>query len=418
MALTLNHKQPDRTALDLGATTQTGMNASTLYKLRAALGLEQHPIKIIEPYQMLGEVEPDLAELLEVDGSGIYNYYNMLGYANDDWKPWQMPDGTPVLMGGSFEYETEEGSGNILVFPGRDRHQQPSCVMPAGGSFFDNIERCKSYDEELLDGRKDFKDDFTVADDITAKRWEQDSRFLYENTEFSLVGILGGGSFGDVSIIPGPSVKDPKGVRTVEGWLMAHALYPDYIREIFSYQKEVMLKNLEIYKQAVGDRIQTIWVSGTDLGTQNGTFIAPSQFRELYKPFFKEVNDWIHHNTSWKIFYHTCGCITPLLDDLAEIGVDCLNPVQISAMENMGMTAKKLKAEYGDKFVFWGGGVDTQRVLPFGTPDEVREQTKERVEIFSKGGGFVFSTIHNVVSNVPVENVIAMYETVLGKSLR
>lgn len=106
------------------------------------------------------------------------------------------------------------------------------------------------------------------------------------------------------------------------------------------------------------------------------------------------------------------------MDDLAEIGVDCLNPVQISAMENMGMTAKKLKAEYGDKFVFWGGGVDTQRVLPFGTPDEVREQTKERVEIFSKGGGFVFSTIHNVVSNVPVENVIAMYETVLGKSLR
>ena len=146
--------------------------------------------------------------------------------------------------------------------------------------------------------------------------------------------------------------------------------------------------------------------------------MRPDQFRELYKPYYRKLNDWIHENTGWKIFYHTCGCIVDILDDLCEIGVDIINPVQFSAMEHRGMTPQKIKELYGDKMTFWGGGVDTQQVLPFGTPEEVRRQVKERVDILNQGGGYVFSSIHNVVSGVPAENLIAMYETVLGEKLR
>ena len=193
----------------------------------------------------------------------------------------------------------------------------------------------------------------------------------------------------------------------MDDWLMAHAMYPDYIKAVFRYQTDIMLKNLQIYKEAVGDRIQVVWISGTDFGNQRGPMISLNTFRELYKPFYKEICDWVHKNTNWKTFFHTCGAIYDFLDDFAEMGLDCLNPLQLSAN---GMDPVKIKENYGDKFTFWGGGVDTQRVLPFGTPDEVRAQVRERIDILGKGGGYVFNTIHNIVAGVPAENLLAMYD--------
>ena len=132
-------------------------------------------------------------------------------------------------------------------------------------------------------------------------------------------------------------------------------------------------------------------------------------FRQLYQPFYKRVNDWIHKNTEWKIFYHSCGAIYEMIPELIAAGVDILNPVQCSAA---GMDAKRLKKEFGDKITFWGGGINTQATLPYGTPDEVRQEVHERLETLSPGGGFVFSSIHNIVANVPVENIMAMYDEV------
>jgi len=189
---------------------------------------------------------------------------------------------------------------------------------------------------------------------------------------------------------------------------MAHVLYPDYIKTVFRMQTDTMLKNLKMYKEAVGDRIQLICLSGTDFGTQNGPFISVELFRELYKPFYKEMNDWIHRNTDWKCFYHSCGSIVDFLDDFVEMGVDIINPVQLSAK---GMDAGKLKEKYGKKLVFWGGGIDTQQTLPFGTPDEVKEQVKQRLAILGKGGGYCFTTTHNILAKVPVENILAMYRS-------
>lgn len=414
---TLNHQTPDRLPLDLGATSQTGINASSLYQLRRALGLEEHRIKIIEPGQLLGEVDQDLLDLLGVDVVGLFNTTNYFGYKNDNWKKWEMDDGTPVWMGGGFTYDRDD-TGKLFVYPQGDRSAEYSAILPKGGTFFDCVPREKfdwDLDEEDLTPLEDFKDDFSVVTDEEARYWEEKSIELYENTDYGIVGMIGGGALGDAAVIPGPAVKHPRGIRRVDDWLMAHSMYPDYIKALFRYQTDIMLKNLEIYRQAVGDRIQVVWISGTDFGNQMAGMMSLETFRTLYKPFYKEINDWVHTHTNWKTFYHTCGAVYSFLDDFADMGLDCLNPLQLSAK---GMDAAAIKEKYGDKFTFWGGGVDTQKVLPFGTPDEVRSQVRERIDILGKNGGYVFNTIHNIVANVPPENLIAMYEEATGRNLR
>jgi len=172
-------------------------------------------------------------------------------------------------------------------------------------------------------------------------------------------------------------------------------------------QTDIMLKNLAMYKEAVGDRIQVIWISGTDFGTQNAPFLARDAFVQLYKPYYKRINDWIHKNTGWKTLYHSCGAVFELIPDFIDMGVDILNPVQCSAV---GMDANTLKRTFGDKIVFWGGGINTQQTLPYGSVDEVRQETIERINTFSPNGGFVFATVHNIVAKTPAENIVAMFD--------
>lgn len=319
-----------------------------------------------------------------------------------------MPDGTPTLIAQGNEYDIKD-DGSVYMYPQGNRSVGPSGHMPANGSFFDNINRAPAFDEDDLTPAEDFKDDFGILNDEAARYLEKKSKLLYEGTDYAIIGNLGGAGLGDSAMVPGPHVLAPKGIRSFEDWLMAHMLYPEYIEEVFEMQTQAMLKNLEIYRQAVGDRIQIVWISGTDFGTQNGEFFRLDVFRELYKPYYQRINDWVHKNTPWKTFFHCCGSIVNYLDDFVEMGVDILNPVQLSAK---GMDPHMLKEKYGDKLVFWGGGVDTQQTLPFGTPEEVKAQVKERLEILSKGGGYVFAPIHNVVAKTPVENLIAMYEAV------
>lgn len=404
----INHHQPDRVPLDLGATGQTGISASVLYKLRMALGLPQQDIHITEIFQLLGGVEEDLRQLLGVDVVGLNNPSNMFGVPDGNVKPFIMPDGTPTLIAGGNEYDRAE-DGSVYMYPQGNRQVKPSGHMPAGGFFFDNIDRAEPFDEDNLTPVEDFKDSFGILSDSTARYIEQQSHLLYDNTDYAVIGNLGGAGLGDSAIIPGPHELAPRGIRRFDDWLMAHMLYPEYIHAVYELQTTAMLKNLEIYRQAVGDRVQIIWISGTDFGTQGGEFFRPEVFRELYKPYYQRINDWVHQNTPWKTFFHCCGSIVNYLDDFVEMGVDILNPVQLSAK---GMDAQMLKAKYGDKLTFWGGGIDTQKTLPFGTPEEVRNQVLERLEILSQGGGYVFNTIHNIVGNTPVENLQAMFAAV------
>lgn len=387
---------------------QTGMNASIVFQLRKALGLSERPISISEPYQMLGKIDLDLLEKVGGDVVPLWNPTNLMGTSPRCNKAFTMPDGTPTLMSETFEYDLGE-DGSIYVYPHGDRSAPYSLHMPNGGYFFDNINRAPEFDEDELTPVEDFKDSYNVHSQETCRYWEKESKRLYEETEFSIMGVLGGMGLGDSAELPGPFLKYPKGIRRMEDWLMAHHLYPEYIEAVFDLQTEVMLKNLELYHQSVGERIDSIWISGTDFGTQNSLFLSREMFRELYFPFYKKVNDWIHANTGWKTFYHSCGAVADLIPDFIEMGVDILNPVQCSARS---MEPVDLKKKFGDKVTFWGAGVNTQQTLPKGTPEEVRKEVLERCEIFNKDGGFVFAAIHNVVPKVPVENLVAMYDAV------
>lgn len=401
----INHREPDRPPLDLGATTATGMAVSTMAKFRNCLGLEKRTIKAFEPFQMLGEVEEDLRQAVGSDVIGLWSRNTWFGYKNENYKLWRMPDGMEVLVGEGFQVSYGP-DGSVLLYPQGDRDAAPCAKMPATGYFFDILCRQEEYDEEELDGRRDFQEQFPLMADMELDDLSKKAKDLYENTEYGIVGHLPGMGLGSPAHIPGPSLKKTPGIRKIDEWYMAHYMYPDYIHEIFSMQVEAALENLKRYHQAVGDRIQVIWISGTDFGTQNGELMSPDMWRTLYKPYYKKVNDWIHENTCWKTFYHTCGSIVNLIDDMADAGVDILNPVQCSAR---GMDAETLKKKFGDKITFWGGGIDTQKVLPFGTPQEVEEQAGERLDIFSPGGGYVYNPIHNVVANVPPENLKAYY---------
>jgi len=209
--------------------------------------------------------------------------------------------------------------------------------------------------------------------------------------------------------VPATWAKYPRGIRDVEEWYISTAMRRDYVYKVFETQCEIGLKNIETLVAAVGDKVQVVFVSGTDFGTQRGPFISPQTYRDLYKPFQKAINDCIHKLTNWKVFIHSCGGIYPLLPDLIEAGFDVLNPVQCSAE---GMDPRRLKDEFGEQLVFWGGGVDTQKTLPFGTPEEVYHEVRERIDIFAANGGYVFNSIHNVQSNVPTENMLAMFKAI------
>jgi uroporphyrinogen-III decarboxylase len=224
-----------------------------------------------------------------------------------------------------------------------------------------------------------------------------------------VIATFGGTAFGDIALVPAPFLKHPKGIRDIEEWYVSTLTRRPYIHAVFEKQTDIALANLGKIKARVGDRVQAVFICGTDFGTQSSTFCSVDTFRSLYMPYYKRVNAWVHENTPWKTFKHSCGAVETLIPAFIESGFDILNPVQVSAA---GMDAGKLKAEYGKDIVFWGGGVDTQRTLMFGTPGDVRAEVLGRCGIFGKDGGFIFNAVHNIQANVPAANVVAMFEAV------
>lgn len=408
VAAALNHEEPDRVPLDLGATPVSGMQVSVVSALRQALGLNgpEHRVKVVEPFQMLGEIAPDLREALGVDVVGLGMPGTFFGYELRDWKPWTTFDGTPVLVPGGFNTDPEP-NGDILQYPDGDRSVPPSGRMPKDGYYFDALIRQPPLYEERLDPGDNLQE-FGPVSDETLARIERTAADLYNNTDLAIAANFGGTGFGDIALVPAPWLPYPRGIRDVEEWYVSTVSRQDYVYEVFQQQCEIALGNLERFRQAVGDRIAVLFVSGADFGTQSGQFLSVETYRALYGVFHKRVNDWVHAKTSWKTFIHSCGAVEPLIEDFIAAGFDILNPVQCSAA---GMDAAGLKSKYGDRIVFWGGGVDTQKTLPFGTVDEVRAEVRKRIETLAPGGGFVFSTIHNVQYGCPVENVRSAYDT-------
>ena len=403
----LEHRTPDRTPRDFGASGVSGIAASFVFKLRRALGLPEKPIPIYCPYQMLGEVGEDLRRALRVDTVPMWPTGNLFGFDNMPVKPFTMNDGTPVLVPKDFSTEYEP-DGRLFLYARGDRSYPPAGVMPKGGFYFDATVRAKPVEDEDSLDPADNLEEFTLLDDETLRSAEREARALYDNTDYAIIsGGPGGTGLGDIAFVPGTMLPDPKGVRDIEDWYISPIIRPDYIKEVFDRQTDIAVKNLELYHQAVGDRVSVITLCGADFGNQRSLMMSIETFREIYLPSYRKMTDWIHAHTNWKVFKHCCGAIEPLLPHLIEAGFDVMNPVQISAA---GMDPQTLKQKYGDKLVWWGGGVRTQSTLPFGTPEEVREEVRSNVSVFGQNGGFVFNTIHNTQANVPVENFLAMIE--------
>ena len=401
----LNHREPDRIPVDFGATAVTGMHVNCVIGLRDHYGLQKRPVKVHEPYQMLGLIDEDLKRVLGIDVEGVYSAETLFGFPNENWKPWRMDDGTEVLVSEHFKVR-KDANGDTLIYPKGDLSAPPSGRMPKNGFFFDTIVRQEPIEETKLDP-DDNLEEFGPIAKRDLEYFAAASRQAAE-TGRGVIATFGGTALGDIALVPAPFLKKPKGIRDIEEWYISTLTRQSYIHEVFEKQTEIALANLEKIKATVKDRVQAAFICGTDFGTQQSTFCSAGIFRSLYFPYYKKVNDWIHRNTSWKTFKHSCGAVETLLPSIIEAGFDILNPVQCSAA---GMEPEKLKKKYGGDIVFWGGGVDTQKTLMFGTPAAVREEVLRRSEVLGQGGGFIFNAVHNIQANVPLKNVVTMFES-------
>jgi hypothetical protein len=356
---------------------------------------------------MLGEVGWELIDSIGIDVIGAWGKNNMFGFHNHaPYKEWKTPWGQRVMVPLKFNTTTDE-NGDLLIYPEGDTSVPPSAKMPKASYFFDAINRQETVVEDELDVENNLEE-FGLISDEELEHWRIEVDKAYFSGK-AVIAAFGGTALGDIALVPGMNLKAPKGVRDVAEWYMSTVTRPDLVKVIFERQVEIAIENLKRIYAVVGNKVNAMFICGTDFGTQNSTFCAPEQFDEMWLPYYRKVNDWIHENTQWKTFKHSCGAVEGFMDNFIQAGFDIINPVQINAA---GMDPKKLKQRYGRDLVFWGGGVDTQKILPFGKPEEVREQVLRNCEIFSKDGGFVFNPVHNIQANVPVENVVAMLEAV------
>jgi len=402
----LNHREPDAVPVDFGSTAVTGIHVNAIAGLLDRYGLEKRPVRVYEPYQMLGLLDKDLKKAMGIDVEGIPAPETLFGFRNENWKPYRLDSGLEVLVSEHFR-TTKEPNGDTLIYPKGDLSAPPSGRMPKNGFFFDTIVRQEPIDEAKLNP----EDNLEEFGPITLENLDY---FAVQSgsaaaTGRAVMATFGGTAFGDIALVPAPFLKHPKGIRDIEEWYISTVTRQEYIHRVFEKQAEIALKNLEKIKAAVGGRVDAVFICGTDLGTQQSQFCSVDTFRKLYFPYYKMVNDWVHRNTRWKTFKHSCGAVEPLIEPFIEAGFDILNPVQITAA---GMDAAHLKKTYGGRIVFWGGGVDTQTTFAFGTPAQVREQVLRRMEVLAPGGGFIFNAVHNIQATTPVDNIIAMIDAV------
>ncbi len=405
---TLNHRQPDRVCVDFGATAVTGIHVSAVTRLRqAALGQSDYRVKVIEPYQMLGEVDDELRIALGIDVIGVPGRKTLFGTMAGGWKPFTLNDGTQVLVSGDF-IVTKDEAGDTYIYPEGDTSAPPSGRMPAGGYFFDAVIRQDPIDEDTLNPR-DNLEEFGLfgEEDLAYYRAMRD--WLRQHPDCGHMLGVPGAAFGDIALVPATFLKHPKGIRDVEEWYISTVARKDYVRTVFERQCEIAEQNIATLIDLFGDLIDAAMITGTDFGTQRGPFISQAAYRDLFQPFHKRVNALIHSKSKWKTFIHSCGSVYQLIPDFIESGFDILNPVQCSAAE---MDPVRLKKEFGRDVVFWGGGVDTQQTISFGTPQQVYDEVRQRIDIFNESGGFVFNSIHNIQGPTPTENMLALFRAV------
>ena len=381
----LQHQEPDRVPVDLGAMMSTGIMGIAYNELKTHLGIHGGRTRMYDLGQQLAEPEPEVLQRIGAD------VLPLLISEPKAWKPSTLPDGSPCEVPTWFTPERQPDGSQVL----RDAEGHVVSRMPPGGYYFDGVYHPLA-DVQSIHELEQYPF-YTPIDQATLDDLHARAKHLYETTEYALM-LNGAGSLYEWA-------------QTLRGWdvfMMDLAGDPAFAGALLAKLADAHIRRMEQVLPAVEGYIQAIQV-GDDLGMQSGPQISPRLYRKVVKPWHKELYQYIHQHTDAKLFLHTCGSVYAFIPDLIEIGVDILNPVQVSAKD---MDTRQLKREFGKDITFWGGGCDTQHVLPFGTPAEVKDEVKRRIDDLAPGGGFVFTQVHNIQAGVPVENIVAMYEAV------
>lgn len=398
VAKAVNHQIPDRVPIDLGGCKASTIAAIAYDKLKRNLGIAT-PTKVIDARFMIAAPEEAVLRRLRVDVVPLdLSCVLPLSRPDGEWVPRRLFDGTDVLFPpGTKIGEDAAGNWSLLNADGSPTTFQ----MPKGGYYFDDM----SFNQgECIDPKK-FRPIADISDEHLALLRDH-GRALYQNTDYAILGWGFGVCFLGLSLITDRTSNVTQGLT--DEWMMMLMTEKETCHEMMDRSVEATIKCLKLVKEAVGDYVFAWGIAADDSGTQRGEFVRPELWAEMMKPHYKKLCDWIHANTKWKVFLHSCGSVYHLIPHFIEAGIDILNPVQTSAAN---MDPARLKREFGDKLVFWGGGCDTQSVLGKAKPEEIREHVKERLKIFGPGGGYVFNQIHNIQANVPPENILAMFDT-------
>lgn len=367
----LNHEEPDRVPIDLGGTIISSIVKRSYVEVKNHLGMPVEEIKMLDYVQQLPYVDEAFMRRFDVD-------FRMV----------QLPSATAPGLNIREE-------GEYLTFV--DRWGSKLRMPKQDGLYFDWAEF--PFTEPTMESLDHYQWPRPDPPDLVARLSEQ-AKDLYEGTDYALVGtaIIGGGIF-----------EQPARVMGLENFLMAFAAEPKFADRLMERITDIYIESCNNYLDQCGRYIQvfTYW---DDVNTQDGWLISPETYRKLIKPKQRRLVEAIKKKTKAKIFFHGCGAAFDLIPDLIDVGFDILNPVQVSAR---GMDTKLLKREFGKDIVFWGGGVDTQHVLPFGSVDEVRDEVKRRIDDLAPGGGYVFAAVHNIQAFVPPENIVAAFDTAL-----
>mgnify|MGYP000985468116 FL=1 len=366
----INHREPDRVPYDLGGTILTGIHQIAYRRLRQYLGLPNIEIQIEDPFQQLAKVDEDLKERLKVDVWGI--------------NPSEPPNSTPPGR-------IEDGYSKIVDEWGIE------WWMPIDGGFYHDMRKHPLENVNTIDGLKNYK----FPDPLHPARFtnmaEQADELINKKQVAYVLGRNAAGIF-EVALW----------LRGFENFFCDMIENPDFADALLDIICEIKMKYWGKALQTVGKNVMIV-SEADDLCSQTKCFISLEMYRRFLKPRHSKLFSFIKKSSQVpvKVFFHSCGAVRKLLPDLIEAGVDILNPVQVSAA---GMDTRELKKEFGNDLVFYGGGVDTQYVLPRGTVEQVKDEVKRRIDDLAPGGGFVFTTVHNIQADVPPQNIMAMWE--------
>lgn len=386
---TLKHQEPDRVPVDLNGTAATAIAAIAYNKLAPQLGIDDPP-RIYDPYQLIAEPAPAMLEKFGSDTAPVPLPIPGLDLADPQWKLWSLPDGSQGLVPAGFS-PIPQSNGDMVVVSGPFEHR-----LPAGGYYFDQV-RYPLADARTVEEIENFQiPDFTP---LQLKWMSQTAKHYFETTDKFVMCRY-----------RSSLLERACELRGWDHFLMDLAGDPKMAQALIETITNFYLRNLPAFLEQVGKYAHAV-VNHDDLGNQSTSLISPKMYREMFKPYHRQIFQAIKANSNLYIYMHSDGNILKFIPDIIEIGVDILNPIQFSAKD---MDPTTIKREFGQDLTFWGAGVDTQKTLPYGTSQEVADEVKHMIDIMAPGGGYVFATVHNIQANVPPENIIKMYQTALS----